>query len=159
MGWSQSRAIGEVVAPVALLSGIALSPESPVRYGWHRPKVVISFRSPSLALLGLGLHLLLLFSLRSDRLAPYCFYTLGLCSLLISRLGRLSWLRAWLLPGFGVGVSCLPPLLPPGDMHSLPVLFPVGLQSLLRPATRFCLCWFWLQIFLLVVLSALGSGT
>jgi len=96
MGRSQSRAIGEVVAPVALLSGIALSPESPVRYGRYRRKVVISLRSPSLALLGLGLPLLLYFSSRSDRLAPYCFalwlapycfYTLGLCSLLISGLG------------------------------------------------------------------------
>jgi len=146
---SQSRAIGEVVAPVALLPGIALSPESPVRYGRHRRKVVRSLRSPSLALLGLGLPLLLLFSSRSDQLAPYCFalwlapycfYTLGLCSLLISGLGWLSWLRAWLLPVFGVGVSCLPPLLPPGNMHSLPVSFPVGLRSLLRPATHFRLC-------------------
>jgi len=86
-GRSLSQAIGEVVAPVALLSGIALSPESPVRYGRHRRKVVISLRSPSLALLGLGLPLLLLFSSQLDRLAPYCFYTLGLCSLLISGLG------------------------------------------------------------------------
>jgi len=95
-GRSQSRAIGEVVAPVALLSGIALSPESPVRYSRHRRKVVISLRSPALVLLGLGLPLLLYFFSRSDRLtpycfalwlAPYCFYTLGLCSLLISGLG------------------------------------------------------------------------
>jgi len=57
-GRSQSRAIGDVVAPVALLSGIALSPESPVRYGRHRRNVVISLLSPSLALLGLGLPLL-----------------------------------------------------------------------------------------------------
>ena len=35
-GRSQPRAIGEVVALVALLSGMALSPESPVRYGRHR---------------------------------------------------------------------------------------------------------------------------
>jgi len=35
---------GEVVAPVALLSGIALSPESPVRYSRHCQKVVISLR-------------------------------------------------------------------------------------------------------------------
>jgi len=44
----------------------------------------------------LGLPLLLLFFSRSDRLAPYCFalwlapycfYTLGLCSLLICGLG------------------------------------------------------------------------
>ena len=144
---------------MALLSGIALSPETPVRYGRHRRKVVISLRLASLVLLGLGLPLLLLFSSRSDRLAPYCFYTLGLCSLLISGLGGLSWLRAWLLPGFGVGVSCLLPLLPLGDMHSLLVSFPVGLRSLLRPTTHFRLCWFRLPIFLLVVLSALGSGT
>jgi len=95
-GRSQSRATGEVVAPVALLSGIALSPESPVRYGRHGRRVVISLRSPSLALLGLGLPLLLHFSSWSDRLAPYCFalwlapycfYTLGLSSLMISGLG------------------------------------------------------------------------
>ena len=84
------------MAPVALLSGIALSPESPVGYGQHRRKVVILLRLPSLALLGLGLPLLLYLSSRSDRLAPYCFalwlasycfYTLGLCSLLIFGLG------------------------------------------------------------------------
>ena len=51
MGRSQSRVIGEVVAPVALLSGIALSPENTVRYGRHRRKTVISLRSPSLVLL------------------------------------------------------------------------------------------------------------
>jgi len=34
-----------------------------------------------------GLPLLLLISSWSDQLAPYCFYTLGLCSLLISVLG------------------------------------------------------------------------
>jgi len=153
---------------MALLSGIALSPESPVRYGQHRRKVVLSLWLASLILLGLGPPILLYFSSRSDRLAPYCFalwlapycfYTLGLCSLLISGLGSLSWLRAWLLPVFGVGVSCQPPLLPPGDMHSLPVLFPVGLRSLLRPTTHFRLCWFRLPIFLLVVLSGLGSRT
>ena len=54
MGRSQSRVIGEVVAPVALLSGIALSPESRLWYGRHRRKTVISLRSPSLALLGVG---------------------------------------------------------------------------------------------------------
>ena len=54
MGWSQSRVIGEVVAPVALFSGIALSPKSQFRYGRHRRKAVISFRSPSLVLLGFG---------------------------------------------------------------------------------------------------------
>ena len=57
---------------------------------------------------------------------------------------------------FGVGVACLPPLLPLGDMHSLPVSLPVGLQWLLRPTTHFCLWWFRLLIFLLVVLSALS---
>ena len=45
MGRSQSRAIVEVVAPVALPPGIALPPWSTVRYGRHRQKVVISFRS------------------------------------------------------------------------------------------------------------------
>ena len=52
MGRSQSRVIGEVVASVALFSGIALSPESRFRYGRHRRKAVILFRSPSLVLLG-----------------------------------------------------------------------------------------------------------
>ena len=42
------------MAPVALLSGLALSPESPVRYGLHRRNVVILLRSPSLALLRYG---------------------------------------------------------------------------------------------------------
>ena len=54
MGRSQSRVIGEVVAPVALLSGIALSPENTVRYGQYRRKTVISLRSPSLVLLVIG---------------------------------------------------------------------------------------------------------
>ena len=51
MGWLQSRVIGEVVALVALLSGIALWPENTVRYGRHRRKTVISLQSPSLVLL------------------------------------------------------------------------------------------------------------
>ena len=55
MGRFQSQVIGEVVAPVALLSGIALSPENFVRYGRHCRKNVISLRSPSLVLLVLGL--------------------------------------------------------------------------------------------------------
>ena len=54
MGRSQSRVIGEVMAPVALFSGIALSPESRFRYGRYHRKAVISFRSPSLVLLGVG---------------------------------------------------------------------------------------------------------
>ena len=54
MGRLQSRVIGEVVALVALLSGIALSPENTVWYGWHRRKRVISLRSPSLILLIIG---------------------------------------------------------------------------------------------------------
>ena len=54
MGRLQSRVIGEVVAPVALLFGIALSPENTVRYGRHRRKAVISLRSPSLVLLVIG---------------------------------------------------------------------------------------------------------
>ena len=54
MGRLQSRVIGEVVAPVALLSGIALSPENTVRYCQHRRKTVISLPSPSLVLLVIG---------------------------------------------------------------------------------------------------------
>ena len=54
MGRLQSRVIGEVVAPVALLSGIALSPENTVGYGRHSRKTVISLRSPSLVLLVIG---------------------------------------------------------------------------------------------------------
>ena len=54
MGPLQSRVIGEVVAPVALLSGIALSPENTVQYSRHRRKTVISLRSPSLVLLVIG---------------------------------------------------------------------------------------------------------
>ena len=54
MGRLQSQVIGEVVAPVALLSDIALSPENTVRYRWHRRKTVISLRSPSLVLLVIG---------------------------------------------------------------------------------------------------------
>ena len=54
IGWLQSQVIGEVVAPVALLSDIALSPENTVRYGRHRRKTVLSLRSPSLVLLIIG---------------------------------------------------------------------------------------------------------
>ena len=100
MGRSSSWAIGEVVAPVALLSGIALSPESPVRYGRHRRKIVISLRSPSLVLLSLGLPLLSPL-LQFRWLAPYCLLSLagtllpsspGLCSLMMVS----SWDLAWL---------------------------------------------------------------
>ena len=51
MGQWQSRVIGEVVALVALLPGIALSRENTIRYSGHRRKTVISLRSPSLVLL------------------------------------------------------------------------------------------------------------
>ena len=54
MGRLQSRVISEVVAPVALLSGIALSPENTVRYGLHRRKTAMSLWSPSLVLLVIG---------------------------------------------------------------------------------------------------------
>ena len=50
MGGLESQVIGEVEAPVALLSGNALFPENTVRYGRHRRKTVISLRSPSLVL-------------------------------------------------------------------------------------------------------------
>jgi len=45
MGRSQSRVIVEVVAPVALLPGIALTPRITVGYGRHHRNVVISFQS------------------------------------------------------------------------------------------------------------------
>ena len=54
MGRLQSRAIGEVVAPVALLSGIALSPEGTLPYGRLRRNTVISLLLPFLVLLGIG---------------------------------------------------------------------------------------------------------
>ena len=117
MGWLQSRIISEVVAPVALLAGIALSPANTVLYGQHRRKNVISLRSPSLVLLVLGLPRsspLLgsscgpvtgkrsLCGITPPRLPP------GPCSLLIGWFSLL-WLRAqWL--GQVVGVSDLPPL-------------------------------------------------
>ena len=113
MGWSQSRAIGEVVAPVALLSGIALSPENIGRYGRHRRKTVISFRSPSLVLLVLGLPLLSPLATVSSGghdIANSLFATVPVapppspCFLMIGRL-FLSWLRAW-QGGLVVGFSC-----------------------------------------------------
>jgi len=58
MGWLQSWVIGEVVALVALLPGIALSLEYTVWYGPYRSKAVISLRSPALVLLLFGLPLL-----------------------------------------------------------------------------------------------------
>ena len=69
---SQSRAIGEVVALVALLSGIALSPEVLGRYGRHGkyrdPVSVLRVRtSRSLASLPTPA------SHASDPLARYCY--------------------------------------------------------------------------------------
>ena len=101
-GWSQSRAIGEVVTPVVLHSGLALSPQSPVLYCRHRRIIMTSLRLPSLELLGLGLPLLSPL-LWFPRLAPYCLLTLagtllpsppGLCSLMILSSWDLAWLRA-----------------------------------------------------------------
>ena len=138
MGRLQSRVIGEVVAPVALLSGIALSPEVTVRYGRHRRKTVISLRWPSLVLLVIGStppsssHRsrpvaqlqpnALLCGIAPSRSPP------GPCSLLISwsllLLSRTQWL------GLAVGVSDLPPL--PLTGHALfLVRFPVDLPFLL----------------------------
>ena len=138
MGRLQSRVIGEVVAPVALLSGIALSPENTVRYGRHCRKTMISLRSPSLVLLAIGstppcssywsrpvaqLHPnALLCGIAPPRSPP------GPCSLLIGwslvLLLRTQWL--WLT----VGVSDLPPL--PLTEHALfLVRFPVDLGFLL----------------------------
>ena len=117
MGWLQSQVIGEVVAPVALLSGIALSPEDTVRYRRHRRKTVISLRSPSLVLLVLGLPLPAP-SLGSS-CGPFtakhrlCGITpphppLGPCSLLIGWSLLLLSRKQWF--GLVVGVSDLPPL-------------------------------------------------
>ena len=138
MGRLQSRVIGEVVAPVALLSGIALSLENTVRYGQRRQKTVVSLRSPSLVLLVLGLPLpspLLgsscgpvtakrsLCDIAPPRPPP------GPCSLLIGwpllLLSRTQWFC------LVVGVSDLPPL--PLTGHALfLVRFPVDLRFLLR---------------------------
>ena len=117
MGQLQSRVISEVVVPVALLSGIALSPEETIRYGRHHRKGVISLRSPShvLRVLGqplppslLGSSCALVTGKRSlCGIAPPC-PTPAPCSLLIGRFSLL-WPRAqWL--GLVVGVSDLPPL-------------------------------------------------
>ena len=65
MGRSQSRVIVEVVAPVALLPGIALSPGIIVRYGRLVEKSWPRFGPPSLVLLGLFLSCLVFRSRRS----------------------------------------------------------------------------------------------
>ena len=138
MGRLQSRVIGEVVAPGALLSGIALSPENTVRYGQHRRKTVISLRSPSLVLLVIG-STPPSSSYRSRPVAqlqpnaPLCGIAPprpppGPCSLLIGwsllLLSRTQWL------GLAVGVSDLPPL--PLTGHALfLVQFLVDLRFLL----------------------------
>ena len=118
MGRFQAGVIGEVVALVALLSGIALSPENTVRYGRHRRKTVISLRLPSLVLLVIGSTPpssfyrsrpvpqlqpnALLCGMAPPRPPP------GPCSLLIGWF-FLLWPRApW--GGLVVGVSDLPPL-------------------------------------------------
>ena len=136
-GRLQSQVIGEVVAPVAWLSGIALSPENTVRYGRHRRKTVISLRSPSLVLLVLGLPLppLLLGSScgpvtakRSLCGIPPPHPPLGPCSLLIGWSLLLLLRTMWF--GLVVGVSDLPPL--PQTGHALfLVRFPVDLRFLL----------------------------
>ena len=137
MGRLKSRVIGEVVAPVAQISGIVLSPENTVRYGQHRRKTVISLRSPSLVLLVIG-STPPSFSYRSRPVAQLLPNALlcgitpprpppGPCSLLIGRslllLSRMQWL------GFAVGVSDLPPL--PLTGHALLLVrFPVDLRFL-----------------------------
>ena len=134
----QSRVISEVVAPVALLSGIALSPVNTVRYGRHRRKIVISLRSPSLVLHVIGSTPpsssfrfrpvaqlqpnALLCGIAPPRPPP------GPCSLLIGwsllLLSRTQWL------GLAVGVSDLPPL-PLTEHALLLVRFLVDLRFLL----------------------------
>ena len=117
MGRLLSRVIGKVVAPVALLSGIALSSENPARYGRHRRKTVISLRSPSLVVLVLGLPFPppLLSSSCGPVTAKRSLCGIaprrpppGPCALLIGSF-PLLWPRAqWL--GLVAGVSDLPPL-------------------------------------------------
>ena len=138
MGRWQSRVIGEVVAPVALLSGIVLSPEDTVRYGRHRRKTVISLRLPSLILLVIGSTPpsssywsrpvaqlqpnALLCGTAPPRPPP------GPCSLLIGWSLLLLSCTQWL--GLAVGVSDLPPL--PFTGHALfLVRIPVDLRFLL----------------------------
>ena len=139
MGRLQSRVISEVVALVALLSGIALSPENTVGYGQHHRRSVISLRSPSLVLLVLGLPLpspLLGLScgpVTAKR--PLCGIAPprpppGPCSLLTGRSLLLLSCTQWF--GLVVGVSDLPPLPLTGDALFL-VRFAVDLRFL-RPS-------------------------
>ena len=138
MGRLQSRVIGEVVAPVALLSGIALSPEDTLRYSRHCRKTVISLRSASVVLLVIGstppsssyrsrpvaqlqpIALLSGIALPRPPLGS-CSLLIGWSLLLLSRMQRL---------GMAVGVSDLPPLPLTGHALSL-VRFPVNLWFLL----------------------------
>ena len=138
MGRLQSRVIGEVVAPVALLSGIALSPENSVRYGRHGRKTVISLQSPSLVPLVIG-STSPFSSYRSrpvaqlQPIAPLCGITAlrpsqGPGSLLIGWSLLLLLCMQWL--GSAVGVSDLQPLPLTGHAPFL-VRFPVHLRFLL----------------------------
>ena len=137
MGRLQSRVIGEVVALVALLSGIALSPENTVRYGRPRQKTVISLRSPSLVLLVLGLPL------PPPLLGSSCGPVTAkrsLCGIAPPRPppGPWSFLIGWSLLlllrtqwfGLVVVVSDLPPVPLTGHAFFL-VRFPVDLRFLL----------------------------
>ena len=138
MGELQSRVIRAVVAPVALVSGIALSPEDTVRYGRHRRKTVISLPSHSLVLLVIG-STTPSSSYRSRpvaQLQPNALLCdiapprplLGPCSLLIGRYLLLLLRTHWL--GLAVGVSDLLPL--PLTGHALILVrFPVDLRFLL----------------------------
>ena len=138
MGLLQSRVIGKVVAPVALLSGIALSPGNTVRYGRPCRKTVISLRSPSLVLLVIG-STPPSSSYRSHHVAPLQPNPLlcgtapprppsGPCSLLIGWPILLLLRTQWL--GLAVAVSDQPPLTLTGHALFL-VQFPVDLRFLL----------------------------
>ena len=123
---------------MALLSGIALSPENTVRYGRHRRKSMISLRSPSLVLLVIG-STPPFSSYRSRPVAQLQPIALlggialphpppGPCSLLIGWSLLLLLRTQWL--GSAVGVLDLPPL--PLTGHGLfLVQFPVDLRFLL----------------------------
>ena len=138
MGQLQSQVISKVVAPVALLSGIALSTENTVWYGRHSRKTMISLRSSSLVLLVIGTTPPSS-SYRSRPVAqlqpntPLCGIApphppTGPCYLLISWALLLLSHKHWL--GLAIGVSDLPPL--PLTAHALfLVRFPADLKFLL----------------------------
>ena len=118
MGRLQSRVIGEVVALVVLLSGIALSSENTVQYGQYYRKLGSRFSRLPLYLLLLGLPLLppltgLVLGSVTANAVSYCItpphHPPGTCSLLIGWFSLLWPCAQWL--GLAVGALDLPLLL------------------------------------------------